>query len=203
MHIQHITHSHTCTHTLTHTCTLAHIFEQLALDVTRGISASANAAVHLSMLEGQDKLDLGPLVLQDTFGVQEGPKPFKERRAFLFKKGLIITRRKRDSSEKESYVVKDQLMVRPPSRRSPPPPPLRHWVWLLGLTSSILTIHVWAQSFTLPTSSHVHTHVHTHVHMHVHTRTHACTYACTHTYTRMYTHVHTHVHTLHTNMYKR
>ena len=79
--------------------------------MTRGISASANAAIHLSMLEGQDKMDLGPLILQDTFGIQEGPKPFKERRTFLFKKGIVITRRKRDSSERESYVIKDQLMV--------------------------------------------------------------------------------------------
>ena len=49
---------------------------------------------------------------QDLFLIQESQRQvFKERRVFLFRKALIITKKRRESSEKETYITKEKLMV--------------------------------------------------------------------------------------------
>ncbi|CAI8009161.1 Kalirin, partial [Geodia barretti] len=79
-----------------------------ALVVTRGISRQANNAIHLDMLEGLSKMEVGEPVLLDTFKIQAGAKPgSKQRQVFLFPECLLIAKRERG----RSYSVKDKLML--------------------------------------------------------------------------------------------
>jgi hypothetical protein len=85
------------------------------LEVTRHISTQANNAIHLSMVDESSRLSkFGELALQEVFMSQRAHgQIFKERRLFLFEKGLVITKRRfKEDSRQEEYYVKDQFMVR-------------------------------------------------------------------------------------------
>lgn len=85
------------------------------VEVIRHISTQANNAIHLSMIEDGSRLGrFGELVLQDMFLSQEGHgQIYKERRVFLFEKGLVVTKRRfKEDTRQEEYYLKDQFMVR-------------------------------------------------------------------------------------------
>ena len=83
--------------------------------MTRHISTQANNAIHLSMMEdGSRPRKFGELVLQDVF-LRQGShaQAYKERRLFLFERGLVVTKRRfKEDTRQEMYYVKDHFWVR-------------------------------------------------------------------------------------------